>query len=167
MPAGVETKVAINFHWIWYLMGWYFFNNSCALVTEISQNGLYIVLHVINTVIYGALLLAISCTILNLGTALFRQLGSVISGYISSRFHSLLLPLPKITNTSINGEKGKIISQTKMDLPSYLYMEVQIIWRRLGWLAQLNGHIQRVVASGSMSRWRSVASGVSQGSGAL
>lgn len=62
IPAGVETEVAINFHLIWYLMGWYLFNNSCALVTEIWHNSPYIVLHVINTVIYGALL---SCNLVH------------------------------------------------------------------------------------------------------
>lgn len=75
--------------------------------------------------------LAIECMVLNLGTVLFCQFGSVISGNISSRSLSLLLPLPKMTNTSINGEKGQNIKsdhekqKTKMNL----HQEVQITWR--------------------------------------
>lgn len=112
IPAGVETKVAINCHWIWPLIGSYFSNNSCVLVTEIWQNGPHIILHVINTVIYGLLL---SCNLVHgtkFGNSSFCCFGSILIGDISSITLYFFLPLPKITNTSINGEKGKRIWQT-------------------------------------------------------
>lgn len=67
--------------------------------------------------------------VLNLGTALFCQFGSIISSNISSRSLSLLLPPPEMTNTSINGEKGQNnkSDHEKQKTKRDLHQEVQII----------------------------------------
>lgn len=103
----VETELAINWHWIWYLIVLYFFNNFCALVTEVWQNGAHIVLHVIDIIIYGVLMSCnlVQCT--KFGNSTFCQFGSIISNDISSRALSFFFPVLQMTNTSINGEKGQ------------------------------------------------------------